>query len=581
LILSNKPRKCLSYFTKKLPFDNTTITNKSLIYNNIFIKPGGKMKLAFILAIISLLLTSCSFFNISGEMIEKEKTDEQFTIDTNMLESKQTSSLFTDDCWPMFRHDPVHSGYSTSYGPETNSIKWFYNSGSWIRSSPAVVDGKIYFANYDSNVFCLDIYSGELIWKTNIGYEWLYSSPAVVDEKLFIGSDDDNVYCLDALTGEILWKFHTSTLSRVDSSPTVVNGKVFIGSNDGKLYCINSHNGKEIWNFNAGNDDKIYSSPAVVDAKVYFGTNKGKFYCIDENSGTQIWKKVFSVAVDSSPSVANGRVYVGSDSGFLCLDATDGDALWKYGNSRFLESSPAVVDMYVYIGTWKYVHCLNANSGDLIWKTMVDKKMCSSPAVVDGILYVGSENTNAGHLTCLNANTGEKIWDYTTDGWVWSSPAVVDGMVFLGCCDSKMYCFGDNYNGNQAPEPPIINGPSEVKKNTEYEYTFTLTDPDGDDVYVYIDWRAEYGLLPMWRGPYPSGYELTLSRSYDDREKIYTVKARTRDSSLSQSDWETLDVKVSGVKTKNSPFFERLNNNPLLFNLFQKIFYFGVQFNHN
>ena len=50
----------------------------------------------------------------------------------------------TVDWWPMFRHDPNHTGYSTSTAPNTNNTIWIYTTGGPVYSSPAVVDGKVY-----------------------------------------------------------------------------------------------------------------------------------------------------------------------------------------------------------------------------------------------------------------------------------------------------------------------------------------------------------------------------------------------------------------------------------------------------
>ncbi|KAA0001587.1 MAG: hypothetical protein FE048_05275, partial [Thermoplasmata archaeon] len=41
---------------------------------------------------------------------------------------------------------------------------------------------------------------------------------------------------------------------------------------------------------------------------------------------------------------------------------------------------------------------------------------------------------------------------------------------------------------NNPPDAPSIIGPTEGKIRTEYEYTFVATDPDGDDVYYWIQW---------------------------------------------------------------------------------------------
>ena len=45
----------------------------------------------------------------------------------------------------------------------------------------------------------------------------------------------------------------------------------------------------------------------------------------------------------------------------------------------------------------------------------------------------------------------------------------------------------NNYDNN-IPEPPIINGPDQIKINTEEIFTFSTTDEDDDELYYLIEW---------------------------------------------------------------------------------------------
>jgi hypothetical protein len=56
--------------------------------------------------------------------------------------------------------------------------------------------------------------------------------------------------------------------------------------------------------------------------------------------------------VDSSPAVADGKVYIGSlDNKVYCLDASTGTHIWSYTTGSYVWSSPAVVDGKVYVGS--------------------------------------------------------------------------------------------------------------------------------------------------------------------------------------------------------------------------------------
>src|ERR1700682_4373803 len=83
----------------------------------------------------------------------------------------------------------------------------------------------------------------------------------------------------------------------------------------------------------------VVSSPAVADGVVYVGSNDGNLYAIDAASGKQKWTFRTGSRVDSSPLVANGVAYFGSyDGNFYALDTATGHVKWKFktgGERRF------------------------------------------------------------------------------------------------------------------------------------------------------------------------------------------------------------------------------------------------------
>ena len=262
------------------------------------------------------------------------------------------------DWWPMFHHDLSHSGYSTSTAPNTNNTIWNYTTDDSVFSSPAVVDGKIYFGS--DKVYCLDALTGAHIWNYTTSNSVL-SSPAVADGKVYVGSWDNKVYCLDALTGAHIWNYTTG--GDVFSSPAVADGKVYVGSWDRKVYCLNALTGTHIWNYTKAYP--VDSSPAVADGKVYVGSYDNKVYCLDALTGAHIWNYTTGSSVFSSPAVVDGKIYFGSDKVY-CLDALTGAHIWNYTTGISGFSSPAVADGKVYVGS--HDHKIYA-FGAFVWST--------------------------------------------------------------------------------------------------------------------------------------------------------------------------------------------------------------------
>jgi len=75
-------------------------------------------------------------------------------------------------------------------------------------------------------------------------------------------------------------------------------------------------------------------------------------------------------------------------------------------------SSPTVANGVVYIGSGdQHVYALESATGALRWSFATGDVVHGSPAVVDGVVYVGSFDRN---LYALDAATGRERWRYTT-----------------------------------------------------------------------------------------------------------------------------------------------------------------------
>jgi len=143
------------------------------------------------------------------------------------------------------------------------------------------------------------------------------------------------------------------------------------------------------------------------------------------------WSYTTGFYVYSSPAVANGVIYIGSeDSKVYALKAKTGHKLWSYTAGDLVASSPAVANGVVYVGSYdRNLYALNAKTGAKLWSYATGDDGSSSPAVANGVVYVGSAD---GNVYALDAKTGTKLWSYLTGSSVYSWPAVANGVVYVG-----------------------------------------------------------------------------------------------------------------------------------------------------
>jgi outer membrane protein assembly factor BamB len=132
------------------------------------------------------------------------------------------------------------------------------------------------------------------------------------------------VAAFNATTGAVLWSVSPGgSLAIPGDSPAVAKGMVYIGasvtgqhgSSSGTLYALNARTGKTVWSAPVASG--ITSSPAVANGVVYVGSDDGTLYAFNAKTGAQL-AAVAGVAGQSSPTVANGVVYSETtDSGEL------------------------------------------------------------------------------------------------------------------------------------------------------------------------------------------------------------------------------------------------------------------------
>jgi len=191
------------------------------------------------------------------------------------------------------------------------------------------------------------------------------------------------------------------------------------------------------WMFDAGS--AVRSSPSVVDGTVYIGTESGSVYALDATTGRMEWEFTARRSVESSPTVVDGTVYITEDAATVdtvtyvyALDASDGTEQWRFETTGGI-SSPAVVDGTVYVGNTDTVgggtvYALDAGDGSERWAVDIDGGITSSPTVVDGGVYVGDFD---GTVHALDTDTGNREWSVATDGSQWASPTVHGGTVYV------------------------------------------------------------------------------------------------------------------------------------------------------
>jgi outer membrane protein assembly factor BamB len=194
------------------------------------------------------------------------------------------------------------------------------------------------------------------------------------------------------------------------------------------------------WSVAINENSYVNSSPTIADGALYVGSSDANLHAFDASTGALLWSAPLHDVVSSSPAVANGVVFA-TDGNLFAFDASTGSQLWEDDlSATSAYSSPAVANGVVYIGGHGgKVYAFSASTGAQLWSYNTVAPAFSSPAVVNGVVYIGSDYDISGPtFFALNASTGALLWEAGPDGGGYNmtaTPAVVKGVVYVGNWD--------------------------------------------------------------------------------------------------------------------------------------------------
>lgn len=174
----------------------------------------------------------------------------------------------------------------------------------------------------------------------------------------------------------------------------------------------------------------VYVSPAIDDGRVYLGTKTGFLIALDEGSGNELWRtNLQGDIVRSSPAVIDGNVLVGVDRTFYSVDGATGQPRWAVETPLIGASSPTVDGGVIFLGfPTGAIYALNADTGANLWHMQAEGAILASPTLAGNLVVVG---TDAGKVYGLDRATGQSLWKFDASGSIYGSAAFAAGTVYV------------------------------------------------------------------------------------------------------------------------------------------------------
>lgn len=341
--------------------------------------------------------------------------------------------------WPLFRGDAQSTGVASGALAENLDLLWKYTvpEGAF-EATAAIVDGTVYVADLDGEIYALDLTTGKERWKheTEAGF---IASPVVREGLLYVGDYDGLFYCLDTNSGKLQWTHQTQ--AEIDSAANFYKNRVLVGSQDATLYCLDARKGDLIWKHQI--DDQIRCTPTIAENRVFLAGCDGRLHIVEVDGGTVVGQVDIGGPTGVTPAVVGDRVFFGTEGGqFYCIDWKKAETVWTYTPKRSgqaYRSSAAVTAKQIVVGSRnRSVQSIDHN-GQEQWTYPTKQRIDSSPVIVGERVYFGGSD---GRVCALSAADGKKVWEYEAGGGFTASPAVGDGRLVIASDEGVVYCFG-------------------------------------------------------------------------------------------------------------------------------------------
>jgi eukaryotic-like serine/threonine-protein kinase len=267
-------------------------------------------------------------------------------------------------------------------------------------------------------LYVIDPSTGALRWKYEPTLMGFYGSPTFSNGILFT-ANSEKIIAIDVATMEIKWEF--TTRGFIQNSLLLVNHTLYFNSNDGTIYALDASNGNLKWkNFYERDPLDLSaneSSPTFANGTIYFAGRWPDVYAMDASTGNLKWKRSFQIIqnkIISNPSVVNGLVYIGDYyRNVYALNADDGTTKWSAKTSTPITTSPTLANGIVYITDQEDLYAFDALTGILKWKFHTTYQLYGSPIVANGIVCFAGKLTSTSKLFALDIATGTEKWSYS------------------------------------------------------------------------------------------------------------------------------------------------------------------------
>ncbi len=221
------------------------------------------------------------------------------------------------------------------------TVAWTHETQRGVWADALVVDGVVYIASLDHNLYALNSETGEVLWALDLEGA-LPSAPLFFEDHLYIGSMSSKIFKI-SLDGAVVGEYATNNW--VWSTPTIVDGVLYASDMTGHVYALamDGNTFTPVWEPRQVATRAIRTTPLVYGDVIIVGSRDHFLYWLNRETGEEIFKREMGGEILSDlyllepsetlnvpePLVLAGTMSVQESLVAFTLD--NGERLWRYG----------------------------------------------------------------------------------------------------------------------------------------------------------------------------------------------------------------------------------------------------------
>jgi outer membrane protein assembly factor BamB len=241
---------------------------------------------------------------------------------------------------------------------------------------------------------------------------------------------------------------------KITSEPVVAQGHVYTMDSDGLVSAFDARTGARNWEFNTqaekNRSTNVGGGVAYDGGVLYASTGRADILALQANDGKLKWRQDLGAPARSTPTIAEGRVFVTTISQQLvAFGADDGKRIWSFQSGPAQTTvlgapAPAYADGLVVAGFGSGdIAAVRAATGGVAWTDSIasasGRTSLADLSAITGMPVIAGQRVYVvglgGLLVAIDLRAGRRLWAHEVAGS--QTPWVAGDWIFLLTVDQQ------------------------------------------------------------------------------------------------------------------------------------------------